>query len=46
MNKTYSHTICRFNQATVEYNATNEEKVEVLRQRQDEVRERLREKAP
>jgi len=35
-----------FNQATVEYNATNEEKVEVLRQRQDEVRERLREKAP
>ncbi|KAN0141197.1 Protein of unknown function (DUF1014) domain containing protein [Lactarius tabidus] len=35
-----------FNQATVEYNATNEEKVEVLRQRQDDVRERLREKSP
>jgi len=34
-----------FNQATVEYNATNEEKVEVLRHRQEEVRERLREKS-
>jgi len=35
-----------FNQSTVDYNATNEEKVEVLRRRQDEVRERLREKSP
>jgi hypothetical protein len=34
-----------FNQATVEFNASNEEKVEVLRQRQDEIRERLREKS-
>lgn len=34
-----------FNQATVEYNATTEEKVDVLRQRQDEIRERLREKS-
>ncbi|KAI9433863.1 DUF1014-domain-containing protein [Lactarius indigo] len=34
-----------FNQATVDYNATNEEKVEVLRRRQDEIRERLREKS-
>jgi len=33
-----------FNQSTVEYNASNEEKVDVLRQRQDEIRERLREK--
>jgi hypothetical protein len=29
----------------VEYNATGEEKVEALRQRQDEIRERLREKS-
>ncbi|KAH9977416.1 hypothetical protein BJV74DRAFT_155912 [Russula compacta] len=34
-----------FNQTTVEYNATSEEKVEALRQRHDEVRERLREKS-
>jgi len=34
-----------FNQATVEYNASNEEKVDVLRRRQDEIRERLREKS-
>ncbi|KAI0255302.1 hypothetical protein BJV78DRAFT_757084 [Lactifluus subvellereus] len=34
-----------FNQTTVEYNATSEEKVEALRQKQDEIRERLREKA-
>jgi hypothetical protein len=30
---------------TVEYNATNEEKVNALRQRQDEIRDRLREKS-
>jgi len=34
-----------FNQATVEYNATNEEKVDILRKRQDEIRERLRDKS-
>jgi len=34
-----------FNQVTVEYNATNEEKVDALRRRQDEVRDRLREKS-
>ncbi|KAH9057566.1 hypothetical protein EDB87DRAFT_1675638 [Lactarius vividus] len=34
-----------FNQATVDFNATNEEKVEVLRRRQEEIRERLREKS-
>ena len=35
----------RFNQVTVEYNATNEEKVDALRRRHDEVRDRLREKS-
>ncbi|KAH9961097.1 hypothetical protein BC827DRAFT_1205169 [Russula dissimulans] len=34
-----------FNQVTVEYNATNEEKVDILRKRQDEIRERLRDKS-
>lgn len=34
-----------FNQSTVEYNATNEEMVEVLRLRQNEIRERLRDKS-
>ncbi|KAH9977040.1 hypothetical protein BGW80DRAFT_1456404 [Lactifluus volemus] len=34
-----------FNQATAEYNATTEEKVEILRQKQDEIRERLRDKS-
>jgi len=34
-----------FNQITVEYNATNEERVDALRRRQDEVRDRLREKS-
>ncbi|KAI0263739.1 hypothetical protein BC834DRAFT_971111 [Gloeopeniophorella convolvens] len=34
-----------FNQTLVEYNASNEEKVEVLRKRQDEIRDRLREKS-
>jgi len=34
-----------FNQTTVEYNATTEDKVDALRQRQDEIRERLREKS-
>jgi len=34
-----------FNQTTVEYNATGEEKVDALRLRQDEIRERLREKS-
>lgn len=34
-----------FNQSTVDYNATNEEKVDVLRRRQEEIRERLREKS-
>jgi len=34
-----------FNQPTVEYNATNEEKVDTLRKRQDEIRERLRDKS-
>jgi len=34
-----------FNQVTVEYNATNEEKVDALRRRQDEIRDRLREKS-
>jgi hypothetical protein len=29
---------------TVEYNATTEDKVDALRQRQDEIRDRLREK--
>jgi hypothetical protein len=29
----------------VEYNATTEEKVDALRRRQDEIRERLREKS-
>ncbi|KAI0291414.1 hypothetical protein BC826DRAFT_479432 [Russula brevipes] len=35
----------RFNQTTVEYNATTEDKVDALRQRQDEIRDRLREKS-
>jgi hypothetical protein len=35
---------CRFNQTTVSYDATKEEKVEVLKRRQAEVEERLREK--
>ncbi|KAI0303320.1 hypothetical protein B0F90DRAFT_1809558 [Multifurca ochricompacta] len=34
-----------FNQTTVEYNATNDEKVEALRHRQEEIRDRLREKS-
>jgi len=34
-----------FNQVTVEYNAKSEEKVDALRQRQDEIRDRLREKS-
>jgi len=34
----------RFNQTTVSYDATKEEKVEVLKRRQAEVEERLREK--
>jgi len=34
-----------FNQTTVEYNATSEEKVEALRKRQDEIRDRLRVKS-
>jgi len=34
-----------FNQTTVEYNATTEDKVDALRQRQDEIRDRLREKS-
>ncbi|KAH9020880.1 hypothetical protein EDB84DRAFT_1513908 [Lactarius hengduanensis] len=34
-----------FNQSTVDYNATNEDKVDVLRRRQEEIRERLREKS-
>ncbi|KAI0271770.1 hypothetical protein BGY98DRAFT_1006188 [Russula aff. rugulosa BPL654] len=34
-----------FNQVTVEYDATTEEKVDALRRRQDEIRDRLREKA-
>jgi len=34
-----------FNQVTVEYDASSEEKVEALRRRQDEIRDRLREKS-
>jgi len=50
----YSYNLCRlsltlilyrFNQVTVEYNATTEDKVDALRQRQDEIRDRLREKS-
>jgi hypothetical protein len=34
-----------FNQVTVEYDATTEEKVDALRRRQEEIRDRLREKS-
>ncbi len=34
-----------FNQVTVEYNATTDEKVDALRKKQDEIREHLREKS-
>lgn len=35
---------CRFNQATVSYDASKEEKLETLKKRQEAVEERLREK--
>lgn len=36
--------LSRFNQTTVSYDATKEEKVEALKRRQGEIEERLREK--
>lgn len=40
-----SSSIRRFNQTTVGYDATKEEKVEALKKRQAEVEQRLREKS-